>query len=247
MTKQKLAVLPESYFSSAGVWSLGGVSKPLPTVTEMGSEVKSYFRGRRPPQWNCDGIQELSSRCCSSIASESLGLAAPSHSPEHHSVLLPPQEPGRSACPVLTRSAGSWWRPAGTGTPPWGPCSASWSPACRASWCACATATPSRRAAAWRTQTKTNKQASKQAEATTLRQARARVISQVSGGIYAVRRWTGDQCDVPAFLLIPSVDVLFMEGLTRAEGFHSFYCFALCVFVYKLYKRLPFVLIATWS
>lgn len=58
-----------------------------------------------------------------------------------------------NACPRSTRSAGSWWRPAGTATLPRGPCSASWSPACKASWSACATTTLSRKAAAWRTRT----------------------------------------------------------------------------------------------
>lgn len=33
------------------------------------------------------------------------------------------QEPDPSGCPVSMRNAGSWWRPAGTGTLPRGPCS----------------------------------------------------------------------------------------------------------------------------
>ena len=59
----------------------------------------------------------------------------------------------QSGCPVLTKSPGSWWRPAGTGTPPRGRCSVSWSPACRASWSGSATAARNRRAAVWTTQT----------------------------------------------------------------------------------------------
>lgn len=63
---------------------------------------------------------------------------------------VPLQEPDRSGCPLLTRNAGSWWRPAGTGTPPSDPCWASWSPACSPSWSGSATAAPDREAAAWR-------------------------------------------------------------------------------------------------
>ncbi len=55
------------------------------------------------------------------------------------------QARGRSDWPRLTRSAGSWWRPAGTETLPRDPCLASSSPACKASWTACA--------ATWRTPT----------------------------------------------------------------------------------------------
>lgn len=63
------------------------------------------------------------------------------------------QEPDPSVCPVLTRNAGSWWRPAGTGTLPRGPSSVSWSPACKASWSDSATAAQNRKAAASRTRT----------------------------------------------------------------------------------------------
>ena len=66
----------------------------------------------------------------------------------------PLQEPDPSGCPLSMRSAGSWWRPAGTGTLPWGRCSVSWSPACKASWSGSAAAALNRRAAASRTQTK---------------------------------------------------------------------------------------------
>lgn len=64
------------------------------------------------------------------------------------------QVPGQSGWPASTRSAGSWWRPAGTGTPPSAPCWASWSPACSPSWHASATVAPIRKAAALRIQAK---------------------------------------------------------------------------------------------
>ncbi len=63
------------------------------------------------------------------------------------------QEPDLSGCPLSMRNAGSWWRPAGTGTPPRGPCSVLWSPACSASWSGCANVAQNRKAAASRTQT----------------------------------------------------------------------------------------------
>lgn len=154
------------------------------------------------------------------------------------------QEPGRSACPVSTRSAGSWWRPAGTGTPPWGPCSASWSPACKASWCGCATATPSRRAAAWRTQTKkqTNKQKRQHSDKLTHTRGQSGIWGYLCRA--AMNRWP--VCDVRAFLLVPSVGILFMRGWHGPKVFTHFIVCALCICIQTLQEAFV-MLIATWS
>lgn len=64
------------------------------------------------------------------------------------------QAPGRSAWPRSMRSAGSWWRLVGTETLPRGLCWGSFSPACKASWTACATIL-TKRAATSRTRTDT--------------------------------------------------------------------------------------------
>lgn len=111
------------------------------------------------------------------------------------------QARGRSVCPRLTRSAGSWWRPAGTQTLPRDPCWASSSPACKASWTACATIL-TKRAAAWRTRTDTH---SLHAPLETLKESRLFCVCN-NGGLLLVCPWTN---------LITRV--IFSHGSSRIE------------------------------
>lgn len=143
------------------------------------------------------------------------------------------QEPGPSGCPGLTRSAGSSWRPAGTGTLPKGRCSVLWSPACKASWSGSATVARSRKAAAWRTQTEKHS-----------RQINTRVMGSRPGKCFVFMRNGEEKLkmkNVRAVLLVHSrwIYIIYEELIqTRKFANMCVLLFVRCVFVYKLYSLL---------